>query len=55
MKKIILLVFVLSLAFVSCTDNTTEHEELSNKIQNIDKGGDTHIGGDGGDDDNNDI
>ncbi|MFL0093584.1 hypothetical protein [Tenacibaculum maritimum] len=28
MKKIILLLVLISFAFISCTDNTTEHEEI---------------------------
>ncbi|CAL2108629.1 conserved hypothetical protein [Tenacibaculum sp. 190524A02b] len=37
MKKLIALIFVASLTFVSCTDNTQEHEELSKEISAIEK------------------
>ncbi|CAL2086763.1 hypothetical protein [Tenacibaculum sp. 190524A02b] len=47
MKKLIALAILGCLA-IACTDNTAEHEELSNKIQNIDKENDTHVGGGGG-------
>ncbi|CAL2085190.1 hypothetical protein T190607A02C_20104 [Tenacibaculum sp. 190524A02b] len=47
MKKLIALIFVASLTLVSCTDNTQEHEELSKKIQNIDKEDSIHDGGSG--------
>ena len=51
MKKVLLLLFVFSLAFVSCTDNTTENEELLEaNTQSIDKGGsDIKDGGGSGD------
>ncbi|WP_348747693.1 hypothetical protein [Tenacibaculum sp. 190524A02b] len=47
MKKLIALAILGCLA-IACTDNTTEHEELSNKIQNIDKEDNVHNGGGGG-------
>jgi hypothetical protein len=37
MKKVIIALFAISLVCISCTDNTTEHEELA-KINSIDKG-----------------
>lgn len=52
MKKILLAVFVVSLAFVSCTDNTEEHEELVNAIHASDKDGSTTPDGQNDDDDN---
>ncbi|WP_422092128.1 hypothetical protein [Tenacibaculum ovolyticum] len=51
MKKILLAVFVVSFAFISCTDNTEEHEELIKATQSIDKGNSTTP--DGPDDDDN--
>lgn len=38
MKKILLAIFVVSFAFISCTDNTEEYEELIKATQSIDKG-----------------
>ncbi|WP_435263390.1 hypothetical protein [Tenacibaculum sp. nBUS_03] len=55
MKKILLAVFVVSLAFVSCTDNTEEHEELLNSIQSIDKEDTTTSDSDGENDGDNGI
>ena len=38
MKKLLLLLFVISLAFVSCTDTSSENEELLKaNTQSIDK------------------
>ncbi|CAL2074802.1 hypothetical protein [Tenacibaculum sp. 190524A02b] len=52
MKKIYVLITVLSLVFTACTDNTTEHEELL-KIQATDKeGSSTSEGESGGNGDN---
>lgn len=52
MKRIVLLLAIVGLALVSCTDNSAEHEELlkSSQKQFIDKGSDTHPGADGDDD-----
>lgn len=44
MKKLLLLVFVVSLAFVSCTDNTDENIQQL-EAQAIDKGDDTNPDG----------
>ena len=50
MKKLLLLLFVVSLAFISCTDNTEEYEELlKEERQSVEKGGNTTIDGDSGD------
>ncbi|CAM1370574.1 exported hypothetical protein [Tenacibaculum litopenaei] len=47
MKKLVLLLFAVSLVFISCTDNTAEHEALLEAKQAIDKGGDINPGGGG--------
>lgn len=46
MKKILLLLFVVSFAFVSCTDNTDENITQL-ETQSIDKEDATHDGGSG--------
>ncbi len=53
MKKILLAIFVVSFAFISCTDNTEEHEELVNAIHATDKENNTTTDHDGSDTDNN--
>ncbi|WP_299135206.1 hypothetical protein [uncultured Tenacibaculum sp.] len=50
MKKLFLVVFVVSLAFVSCTDNTNEDIQQL-ETQSIDKENSTHPTN-GGEDDN---
>ena len=50
MKKIYVLITVLSLVFTACTDNTTEHEELL-KIHAIDKDDSTTSDSDGSEED----
>lgn len=52
MKKILLAIFVVSFAFISCTDNTEEHEELVNAIHATEKGDAEAPGTGGGEDDN---
>lgn len=52
MKKILLVLFVVSFAFISCTDNTEEHEELVNAIHATEKGDAEAPGTGGGEDDN---
>jgi len=52
MKKILLAVFVVSFAFISCTDNTEEYEELIKATQATEKGNVEAPGTGGGEDDN---
>ncbi|CAL2095800.1 conserved exported protein of unknown function [Tenacibaculum sp. 190524A02b] len=52
MKKLLFVFAIVSLVLTSCTDNTTEHEELL-KINAVEKDKITAPGsGGGGDDDN---
>lgn len=48
MKKLLLVVFVVSLAFVSCTDNTNEDIQQL-ETQSVDKEDNTNPGGSGDD------
>lgn len=52
MKKILLAIFVVSFAFISCTDNTEEHEEFINAVQATEKGNAEAPGTGGIEDDN---